>query len=242
MRIVAYALATTHGGWGMALLLDERLAMQGYTPLAVLHFAAGALLLHRNWVQLGGALSTLILSYYWIFVKPLEPIAEPQSVGLIAVSLALLTRLDIAKRLMSLLYIRDDYSAALLLVRLGLAYPFLEWGLDAFRNPPIFYAFISGNRLAYSLASPVGVETATLLIFIFEVALALLLISGFMVRASAAATFFLLALFSAVAAYPLALPQNIALAASAIFLVKNGGGRYGIDRLLSHPLKFVVGV
>lgn len=242
MRTVALALAATHIGWGVAFLLDARLTIQGYMALAAVHFAAGALLLHKKGTYLGGAVSTLLLIYYWIYVKPLAPIAEPQSVGLIAVSLAFLTRLEAAKRFMGLLRIRDDYSAALLLARLGLAYPFLEWGLDALRNPRVFYRYISGNRLAYLLASPLGVEAATFLIFVFEVLLAILLVSGFKVRASAAATLLLLILFSVVAAYPLALPQDISLAAGAILLAKNGGGKYGLDGLLTHPLKLIVGV
>ncbi|MCS7129698.1 MAG: hypothetical protein NZ919_03580, partial [Candidatus Caldarchaeum sp.] len=91
-----------------------------------------------------------------------------------------------------------------------------EWGLDAYRNPLHFISYIRGNILARAVAAPLGIENTVFLIFVVEVSLSLLLVSGLGRKAVGLSTAALLTLFSVVAAYPLALPQNIALIAAAI--------------------------
>lgn len=67
---------------------------------------------------------------------------------------------------------------------------------------------------------------------VFEVSLALLLAFGLLVRSDAIVALGALVLFSIVARYPLALPQDIALATAAIFLFKGGSGPYSLDHVL----------
>jgi uncharacterized membrane protein YphA (DoxX/SURF4 family) len=167
----------------------------------------------------------LILSYYWVFVKPREPIAEPQSVGILAISTILLQR-QLRRFFKSRL---PDWP--LLAARLGVAYPFFEWGLDALRNPHHFQSYFNANPITQPLMQTMGPENLAgyLALGVFEVSLALLLSFGLLARIDAIVALGALVLFSVVARYPLALPQDIALAAATIFLFKGGSGPYSLD-------------
>lgn len=220
-----WTLASTHLLWAVALTADSKFSEPSFRLLSLIHLAVSILMATR-FNHIGSALSFSLLSYYWLFVKPLEPIAEPQSVGLIAPSLALawsgIPRLP--KHVETLL--RESLTA--LVIRLGVAYPFLEWGLDALRNPSHFYSYLLTNPQASRLVEPLGLQTGTLLLGVFEASLAALLVAGLFNRWSSLTAYGTLILFTLVAGYPLAFPQNLALSACTIFLFFNGAGRLAL--------------
>jgi len=206
VSILGAGLGLTHILWTLAIILDyDMFTHKLVIPLIYLpiHLIAGVLLLAGK-IFYGAILSTGVLTYYWLYIKPMAPIAEPQSVGLIGVSLGILVqRYRIIRRW-------SDY-----LLRGGLAYPFLEWGLDAHRNPHHFYNYLSTNKFTQPL---IGVTDPFLLIAmlsIYEVGLGVWLLTGLLSRPSSLIVLITLAVFSAIAGYPLALPQNIALVTTA---------------------------
>ncbi|MEM4295119.1 MAG: hypothetical protein QXV86_05060 [Candidatus Caldarchaeum sp.] len=198
--------------WAAASLLDPAFAREPYLPspalVFMIHAGIGAAMLTRRLrfhALLGTAAAT---AYYSLLVKPFAPIAEPQTVGISAVSLSMaLSRFEETRYVV---FLRN------FLLRAGIAYPLFEWGVDAYRNPLHFTSYIMGNSVARTLVSPVGVENAVFLLFAAEVVLSLLLVSGFGAKAVGLLTAGFLSFLSAVALYPLALPQNIALITAAI--------------------------
>ncbi len=221
-KIISYSLAFVHMGWALSLIIDSSryLGKLAYPPIfSALHILI-ALVLALNSV-VGGVLSTVVMAYYWVAVKPLEPIAEPQSVGILFLSASLLAPL-MRRRL-------TPHNLQLLGLRLGIAYPYLEWGLDAFRNPLHFYEYITQNPATSFLATQGLIEETVILLGSLELLLALTISFGFAVRPFSALSLAVLTVFMVVAGYPLALPQNIALAAASLILVKNGGGEYSIQ-------------
>ncbi len=229
MRILEAGLASVSLLWGLAAILDPRIGMHQRLPggpaLLAIHVAIGLLLLARKTAPLGALAFSTLTGYYWLRVKPFEPLAEPQTVGLCAVSLYL--ALGYWSQLERLYH--RWWPVQLLqpiLLRGGVAYPFVEWGLDALRNPTHFKACISGNQLALLIAGPMGVDRAVFLLFLIELSLALLILSGAWSRAVGIASASLLLLFVVVAGYPLALPQNLGLIAASIRIaqVSAGGG------------------
>ncbi|GBC68671.1 hypothetical protein HRbin01_00354 [archaeon HR01] len=212
VKILTAGIGITHILWGVALTLDYSMFTHRlgnplvYVPI---HMATGILLVAGRIIY-GSALSAGILTYYWLYVKPLEPIAEPQSVGLVGISAGIL---------LQELRPRDGWP--LFLLRGGLAYPFMEWGLDAYKNPYHFHSYISTNTVTKSLITVVDPYLLIALLSIYEIGLAVWLLSGLYPKLSSYATLFTLITFSAVAGYPLALPQNIALAATAYTLANS---------------------
>ena len=228
-RLVAAGLSLTHLLWGLSLLLDPlQYIGKPVVPVlfAAIHFATAIMIASKRFRVYGAWLSVLILSYYWAFVKPREPIAEPQSVGILAISTILLEpqlRRFFKGRL-------SDWP--LLAARLGVAYPFFEWGLDALRNPHHFRSYLAANLITQPLMQSMGPGNLVLALGVFEVGLALLLAFGLLVRIDTIVAFAALVVFSLVARYPLALPQDIALAAAVIFLRIGGSGPYSLDHML----------
>ncbi len=160
-------------------------------------------------------------TYYAYMVKPFEPIAEPQTVGIAALA-AFVTLVSIQR--VSRLSWEKSWLAGMmgLLFRGGIAYPFLEWGLDAYRNPAHFKQYISGNIPALVFSSLFGLDTTVFLIFAVELGLAVMIISGKLNRITGITSAVLLTLFAVVASYPLALPQNIALIAASLEYARLG--------------------
>ncbi|MDJ0270214.1 MAG: DoxX family protein [Aigarchaeota archaeon] len=242
-RLIAYSLSITHFLWSLSLLLEPwRYSAKSVAPqlLALLHIITAVLLLASKTAILGGSISAAILTYYWIWVKPIEPIAEPQSVGIIAISTIFL--IPYLHRILGSPLAGGD--TALLLLRLGVAYPFVEWGLDAFRNPAHFIAFFSSNIVTRAIIPVEYMLPASYVLGVFELVVALSLVLGIAPRASAVASFTSLVVFSAIAGYPLALPQNIALAAASLYIYKRGAGRYSaqairLSRVMEKVLKGV---
>jgi uncharacterized membrane protein YphA (DoxX/SURF4 family) len=207
LKTAVAGLAATHGLWALSLLLDgQRYLLKPVIPplFAIAHLAV-ALLLTAGHRTHGHLLATPVLTYYMFFVKPFEPIAEPQTVGILGVTAALLVR-EIGK-----------IPAVLwrLILRLGIAYPLVEWGLDAFRNPAHFKAYLSVNPITSRIIPAEALDYAVTWLGVYELALASLILSGVLEKAAAAIAAATFLAFTAVAGYPLAFPQNIALAAAA---------------------------
>ncbi len=229
-RLIAYSLAITHLLWSLSLLLEPwRYATKPLAPqpFALIHIAAAILLLASRTITLGGSISAAILVYYWLRVKPIEPIAEPQSVGIIAISVIFL--IPYLRRMFGSSLASED--VVLLLLRLGVAYPFVEWGLDAFRNPAHFIAFFSSNTITRAIIPVEYMLPASYVLGVFELVVASSLVLGIAPRISAVASFAALAVFSVVAGYPLALPQDIALAAASLHIYKHGADRYSAQAM-----------
>ncbi len=220
-KIVPYSLALVHLGWAISLIIDAQryLGRLIYPPFfAILHMIVVLMIVVRRLV--GGILSALMMAYYWFVVKPLEPIAEPQSVGIFFLSLSLLAPL-MGK------WMRFE-NLLLLCLRFGVAYPYLEWGLDAFRNPLHFYAYLLQNPFTRFLAELNLIKETVLILGFTELLISTIMLLGLSIKQFSALSIAVLVTFMVVAGYPLALPQNIALAAASIVLAKMGGGEYVI--------------
>jgi acylphosphatase/uncharacterized membrane protein YphA (DoxX/SURF4 family) len=207
LKTAVAGLAATHALWALSLLLDgQRYLLKPVIPplFAIAHLAI-ALLLTAGHRTHGHLLATPVLTYYMFFVKPFEPIAEPQTVGILGVTAALLVR-EIGKTPAGLWRI---------ILRLGIAYPLVEWGLDAFRNPAHFKAYLSVNPITSRIIPAEALDYAVTWLGVYELALASLILSGMLEKAAAAIAAATFLAFTAVAGYPLAFPQNIALAAAA---------------------------
>ncbi|BAJ50964.1 hypothetical protein CSUB_C1112 [Candidatus Caldarchaeum subterraneum] len=200
-------LSTTHLLWAVALFAEPARFVHKI-PLpqiaAVAHLAAAVLIVAGPRAA-GLSISAALLTYYWAFVKPLEPIAEPQSVGILAISVALLV---------SMLHSENFFTR--LLLRGGLAYPFFEWGLDALRNPYHFAAYLTANTVTKPLFTYLPLYPSIFALGAFEVVLSVWAVSGPGFKIACMTSALTLLVFSAVAGYPLALPQNIALIATAV--------------------------
>ena len=224
--VLRFALAITHVGWAVSLLLEgSRYAGRLAEPqlFAALHVLTALLLVGRRASYAGGLLSGGILTYYTLYVKPLEPIAEPQSVGLIFLSLSLVLRKGDTE---------TPESLGRALLRLSLAYPFVEWGLDAFRNPGHFISYMGSNPITALLIPKPLLPMAALILGSIELSLSSLLLLGMAVKQAALATLLVLLVFMVVAGYPLALPQNIALASAAYILARHGAGRIALEEVI----------
>ena len=220
-RLPSYAIGLVHIGWALSLIFDAAryVGKPLYPPIfAILHIIVSIIIIINDVV--GGVLSAGIMAYYWSAVKPLEPIAEPQSVGILFLSASLLSSL-MNKWLNS----RD---LLLFGFRLGVAYPYLEWGIDAFRNPLHFHAYLLQNPFTSFLADLSLIREAVFLLGLTELLLALTILLGIAVKHFSSLSLLMLIIFMIVAGYPLAIPQNIALAAASLTLIKNDGGRYSI--------------
>lgn len=230
LSILCYGLSLTNLFWAVSLLVDPgQYVGKPIIPVAfaLIHIAIGLAMISRYRVY-GGWLSLAVLTYYWLFVKPREPIAEPQSVGILVISIIL-----VLPHLQRLLSNRIPADFPPLAVRLGLAYPFFEWGLDVLRNPNHFQSYLAANQLTQPIMQTWGAENVILLLGVFEVVLALILALGFMSRAVALVCLGTLIIFAIVAGYPLALPQDIALGAASVFLFREGSGSFSLDKVLS---------
>jgi hypothetical protein len=94
LKTAVAGLAATHALWALSLLLDgQRYLLKPVIPplFAIAHLAV-ALLLTAGHRTHGHLLATPVLTYYTFFIKPFEPIAEPQTVGILGVTAALLVR------------------------------------------------------------------------------------------------------------------------------------------------------
>jgi uncharacterized membrane protein YphA (DoxX/SURF4 family) len=100
----------------------------------------------------------------------------------------------------------------------GIAYPFVEWGLDALRNPKHFITYISSNERALLIAGLIGIENSVFLLFVLEITLAALIVLGQLRTVTALTSAAILALFMVISGYPLAFPQNIILVAASLRL------------------------
>ena len=232
MRVLEAGLASVSILWGVASILDPEIGLNPRLPnpaiLLVLHVAIGLLLLIKRTATAGAASFFAVTAYYSLRVKPFAPLAEPQTVGLCAISLYL--ALNPRSLLGKLPRIRwAAHILPPLLLRGGVAYPFAEWGLDALRNPAHFKAYITGNELAYLLAKPVGIEVSVFLVFLTECVLALLILVGVWRRALGIVSASLLSMFLVVAGYPLAFPQNLGLIAASLCIFKGSAGRASVS-------------
>ncbi|MEM3032367.1 MAG: hypothetical protein QXK39_05595 [Nitrososphaerota archaeon] len=201
-------LSTTHLIWAVALFAEPfRLGQRMGSPLpfGIIHLATPVLILSNSRVA-GLTLSTAILSYYWAFVKPLEPVAEPQSVGILFISASELVR-----------NLSTDNLITHLLLRGGLAYPLLEWGLDALRNPFHFAEYMASNPVTSQALPYIPLYPSITALGIYEIMLGIWMVSGMRCRPASIVLVSTLILFSGVAGYPLALPQNIALITAALY-------------------------
>jgi len=119
-----------------------------------------------------------------------------------------------------------------LLIRLGLAYPFLEWGLDALRNPAHFVEYLAvENHLTAQIMKTANLEPLVIAFGTAEIALALFLAIGVWTRPTSLLSLAAFVVFSIVAAYPLALPQDISLGAAAVNLLRYGPGSFAVTHL-----------
>lgn len=208
-RVLIGGLSITHLLWAAALLLEPAKFTHKIThPIlfGLIHTVAAVIMMSRLRTA-GLALSAGVLGYYWVSVKPLEPIAEPQSVGIMAISTSELLRN----------LFKEDFFARLLL-RAGLAYPLIEWGLDALRNPSHFAYYLSTNTTTSQALHVIPLYPAIWALGLYEILLGLWVVSGVMVKPSSTVLLATLLVFSVVAGYPLALPQNIALISAALAL------------------------
>ncbi|MDJ0274401.1 MAG: hypothetical protein QXO17_02495 [Nitrososphaerota archaeon] len=233
-ELVPYSIAATSVFWGAAALVDPRIGLHPRLPppeiVAVLHFLAGLLIVPKRVRWIGCFTVFVVTAYYSVWVKPFAPIAEPQTIGISMIALGS-TIEEVSSRVAARDY-RVSKLAITLLMRGGIAYPFVEWGLDALRNPKHFVNYISSNERASTLANPIGIENAVFLIFLVETVLATLIATGLLRKLTGIVSALVLTLFSAVAGYPLALPQNVVLIATSI--------RYGLERSdlrISQPQK-----
>lgn len=219
LKTATAGLAATHTLWAASLLLDgTRYVYEPVIPpLFALAHVLVALLLFTDHRVSGNLVATPILTYYWLFVKPHEPIAEPQTVGILGVTAALLIK-ELGPGW-------DGFWQVVL--RMGVAYPFVEWGLDAFRNPFHFKAYLMVNPVTSRILPAEYFDFVVFVLGIYELLLACLVVSGLFRRVVAVTAASTLLFFMAVAGYPLAFPQNIALVAAA-------------PLLSSHSLKFQV--
>ena len=227
-RLVCAGLSVTHLLWAVSLLVEPwRYAGKPIIPavFAVIHLATALMIARARFRFLGGWASVSVLTYYWLLVKPREPVAEPQSVGILAISAILLW--PHAQRIFKNKLPSDLRPLAL---RLGLAYPFLEWGLDALRNPIRFQYYLRDNAMGQPVLLVLSPEGATVLLGLFEVLLALLLTVGLLNRITSSMVLVSLVAFSVIAGYPLALPQDIALGGAVVTLILQGGGAFSLDR------------
>jgi len=235
--LLLYSLGLTHLLWGLSLVLEP---MRYYNkPLvpglfALIHLVI-SLLIFLGMVRLGCFISSGLLLYYWFFVKPIEPIAEPQSVGIIAISLALFIQspIPILRSINFIGRVSGSESFRLFLLRLGLAYPFVEWGLDALRNPAHFIAFMQNNYITSLVFPRTLLSPITFILGFYELMLAVMLVLNLFITSVSKAVLFTLIVFILVAGYPLALPQDIVLVAASLVLITHGGGGYSIKRLFS---------
>lgn len=230
--LVSVGLIVAHAGWALSMAV-EPWRFQDRIPsvpgFLLAHITTSVLLAVNKTV--GGLASSALLLYYWAEVKPLEPIAEPQSVGLIGVSAYL------ARRLVSRLSKRvAPEDLGLLALRLGIAYPFLEWGLDALRNPAHFYAYLSSNQLTRLVIPEGSLGLTVLTLGVYELILFSALSTGLFSKAFSLVSAATLVLISAVVGYPLALPQNIPLALASVTLALRGPGAYDLRRVLDTAL------
>jgi uncharacterized membrane protein YphA (DoxX/SURF4 family) len=232
--VIYYALALTHVLWATSSLLDPlQYVGKPVNPVvfALIHIAIGLAILSR-YRAYGGWLSVIVLTYYWLFVKPRAPIAEPQSVGILLISLILV--FPELQRVLRAEMLREVLPLA---VRLGLAYPFLEWGLDALRNPLHFQDYLRyENALTQSFFSGSNIQTALLVLGLFEVVVAVWLAVGLTTRIASFVSLAALIVFSVVAGYPLALPQDIALGGAAYHLMSSRPSKFSTDHVLKRSL------
>ena len=165
----------------------------------------------------GYLVSVVVSLYYSIRLKPFAPLAEPQTIGILLIALAATFEETVNSFLPKDFPLLKRINESL--VRGGMAYPFVEWGLDALRNPKHFITYISSNERALLIARPIGIENSVFLLFVLEIALATLIVLGWFRTLTALASAAILTLFTIISGYPLAFPQNIAL--SCVIEVRN---------------------
>lgn len=218
VKIFAASLVVAHVIWALSLLMEpERYVFKPLIPpvFALFHLAAAVLFIAEQ-NRHAAAATMVLLTYYWLFVKPVEPIAEPQSVGIIGVTAVFLAGL-LPQRF-------NNFSAKALdgLFRLGLAYPFFEWGVDAFRNPVHFITYLSVNQVTRRILPSAFLDEITFFLGAYEVFLGLWILSGLLRKYAMIFVIATLAVFTVVAGYPLAFPQNIVLVAAAYTWLRKG--------------------
>jgi uncharacterized membrane protein YphA (DoxX/SURF4 family) len=226
-ELIPYSLAAVNFLWGIASLVDPRIALHPRLPppdlLAALHFVLGLAFVLRRIRLAGYIMSVIMSSYYSVRLKPFAPLAEPQTIGILLIALAATSEETVT------LFLRKDSPPLKpindLLLRGGIAYPFVEWGLDALRNPKHFITYISSNERALLIASPIGIENSVFLLFLLELTLATLIILGWLRTLTTLASAAILTLFMIVSGYPLAFPQNIALVAASLRFGTEKNGR-----------------
>jgi uncharacterized membrane protein YphA (DoxX/SURF4 family) len=226
-ELIPFSLAAVNFLWGIASLVDPRIGLHPRLPppylLATLHLVSGLTIVLRR-IRLAGYIMSVIMSlYYSVRLKPFAPLAEPQTIGILLISSVAAVEETIPlfprKGISHLKRIND------LLLRGGIAYPFVEWGLDALRNPKHFISYISSNERALLIAGPIGIENSVFLLFVLEITLAIMIILGWLRTLTALTSAAILTLFMIISGYPLAFPQNIVLVAASLRLgtVGNNG-------------------
>jgi hypothetical protein len=223
-ELIPYSLAGVNLLWGVAALSDPRIGLHPRMPppelLATLHLLAGLTIVPRRTRLAGYLMSVVVSLYYSIRLKPFAPLAEPQTIGILLIALAATFEETVNS------FLRKDFPLLKrineLLLRGGIAYPFVEWGLDALRNPKHFITYISSNEMALIIARPIGIENSVFLLFVLEITLAILIVLGWLRTLTALASAAILTLFTIISGYPLAFPQNIALIAASL--------RFGIEK------------
>ncbi|MCS7137061.1 MAG: hypothetical protein NZ941_01680, partial [Candidatus Caldarchaeum sp.] len=171
MQLIILGLALVNLLWGASALVDPSIAREPTLPHPLLLFAAHTLSGSAMFFQKlrpYALLSTAALTAFYVLrVKPFEPLAEPQTVGILGITLSQLLPHNVkAVHQPKLDNFVEDF-----LLRVGIAYPLFEWGLDAYRNPLHFISYIRGNILARAVAAPLGIENTVFLIFVVEVSL-----------------------------------------------------------------------
>jgi len=113
--------------------------------------------------------------------------------------------------------------------RVGLGLVYLLWGIDKFLAVDRYVSWIGITWRISWISMFVDVSLFTYLLGIFEVSLAILLITGFMYRLSMAMVLISSLLFLFFAGPPMSYPQDIALATIAIYLYLMGPDEYSLD-------------
>ncbi len=122
------------------------------------------------------------------------------------------------------------------LPRLGLGIVYLLWGIDKFLAIDRYVSWMEITWRVSWISSFIDLRLFTILLGIFEVGLAMLLLTGLLHKLSMALVALSSTLFLFFAGPPMSYPQDIALLAIAIYLFNRGPDPFSLDYRLRKTL------